>query len=180
LTQIRHRYGIFACIGNHDQIDSRADFVTYTRRRLPLLINQRRRLNIDGERITIAGIDYAFSSRSGGGFPDRNRANVAATLTGHDPGLDGPLIAMAHHPHTWDALAAAGVPLTLSGHTHGGQLMLTPPGERPEVGIGRLLFRYTRGFYHAGGSSLFVNSGVGNWFPLRLHAPAEIVQIQFV
>ena len=33
-------------------------------------------------------------------------------------------ILLAHHPHAFDAAAARGVPLTVSGHTHGGQLML--------------------------------------------------------
>jgi predicted MPP superfamily phosphohydrolase len=88
------------------------------------------------------------------------------------------VIALAHHPHEWDWLSWAGVPLTLSGHTHGGQIMFTPPGDHPDVGIGRLVFRYPRGFYHTPSSTLFVNSGVGNWFPLRVRAPTEIVQIR--
>ena len=90
------------------------------------------------------------------------------------------MIALAHHPHTWDCLADAVIPLTLSGHTHGGQIMLTPAGDPREIGVGQILFRYNRGFYRRNGTTLFVNSGVGNWFPLRFNAPAEIVQIQLV
>ena len=90
------------------------------------------------------------------------------------------MIVMSHHPHAFDALPAVGVPLMLAGHTHGGQLMFTEPGRRPDIGIGRLLFRYTRGVYRRGGNTLFVNSGVGNWFPFRIHAPAEIVQIRLL
>jgi len=37
-----------------------------------------------------------------------------------------------------------------------------------------------RGFYRRGDAALFVNRGVGNWFPLRINAPAEIAQIQLV
>jgi predicted MPP superfamily phosphohydrolase len=179
VSRLTHRYGLFLCIGNHDQIDSRPDFIRYCRPRLPLLINERRCIEIGGERITIAGLDFAWgeqpSGRHGGFIAD-----VADTLAGHDPRTDGPVIALAHHPHEWDALAEAGVPLTLSGHTHGGQIMFTAPGQRPDQGIGRLLFRYLRGFYADGHSTLFVNSGVGNWFPLRINAPAEIVQIRLV
>jgi len=178
LKQLEHRHGIFVCIGNHDEIDSRPDFVRYTRRHLPLLINERRMVAIGGERVTIAGVDYSRDEEPHGrrgGF----LADVDQTLAGHSA-AQGPVIALAHHPHTWDVLGRRGVPLTLSGHTHGGQIMFTPPDERPDVGLGNLLFRYNRGFYHRDGTTLFVNSGVGNWFPLRLHAPAEIVQLQLV
>ena len=43
-----------------------------------------------------------------------------------------------------------------------------------------MLFRYLRGFYRRGDSTLFVNSGVGNWFPVRINAPPEIVRIRLV
>jgi hypothetical protein len=179
LRQIESRYGMYACIGNHDEIDDRREFIEATRREMPLLINQRRIIDIGGEKLTISGVDYA---RSDGGSRQRpgHVENVRDTLAGHDPAHDGPMIAMAHHPHTWDALRVRGVPLTLSGHTHGGQIMFTPPSERQDLGIGNLLFRYLRGFYGDEHSSLFVNSGVGNWFPLRVHAPAEIVQIRLI
>src|SRR2546421_5506017 len=82
-------------------------------------------------------------------------------------------ILLAHHPHAFDPAAAAGIPLTLSGHTHGGQLMLN---ER--LGAGPVMFRYWSGLYRKpDGNALFVSNGVGNWFPLRLHAPAEIVHL---
>jgi predicted MPP superfamily phosphohydrolase len=178
LRQLTHRHGIFLCMGNHDEFDDRDEFIRYTSQHLPLLINKRRSLVIGGERLTIAGVDYADDSR-----PSRRRpgdvANVSHTLKGYDSALEGPAIALAHHPHTWDDLRRHKIPLTLSGHTHGGQLMLTPPGW-PELGLGNVLFRYIRGFYGDGASTLFVNTGVGNWFPVRINAPAEIVQLQLV
>jgi predicted MPP superfamily phosphohydrolase len=81
-------------------------------------------------------------------------------------------ILLAHHPHAFDPATAAGLPLVLSGHTHGGQLMLTH-----NIGVGPLRFRYWSGVYEKPGSRLFVNNGVGNWFPLRINAPAEIVKL---
>ncbi len=179
IGQFRHRHGLFLCIGNHDEIDDRAAFIRYTRDHLPLLINERRSIEIDGERITIAGLDYSSSPQPRG----RRLGDVAAAeemLLGHRVEREGPVIALAHHPHAFDTLAPLGVPLTLSGHTHGGQIMFTPPGMRPDLGLGQVLFHYIRGFYRQGASDLFVNSGVGNWFPLRIHAPAEVVQIQLV
>jgi predicted MPP superfamily phosphohydrolase len=78
-------------------------------------------------------------------------------------------ILLTHHPHCWDESI---VPLTLSGHTHGGQLMLN---ER--IGAGPILFRYWSGLYQRGDQKLVVCNGVGNWFPLRTHAPAEIIHL---
>lgn len=179
LKRVEHRHGLFVCIGNHDEIDNRAEFITGVREHLPLLINDRRSLQIGGERLAIAGLDY---DRHDAPSPNRagNIRNINTMLAGYDRSQEGPVITLAHHPHAFDRLAERDVPLTLSGHTHGGQLMLTTPGARLELGAGSLLFRYIRGFYRRTGRTLFVNSGVGNWFPLRIHAPAEIVRIRLV
>ena len=82
-------------------------------------------------------------------------------------------ILLAHHPHAFDPAAAAGIPLTLAGHTHGGQLMLTN-----SIGFGPQMYRYWSGPYRKDdGASLVVSNGVGNWFPLRINAPAEIIHL---
>ena len=81
-------------------------------------------------------------------------------------------ILLAHHPHAFDAAAEAGLPLTLAGHTHGGQWMLDR-----QRGVGPVLFRYWSGLYTRGGSQLIVSNGAGNVFPVRINAPAEIVHI---
>jgi len=178
-ARLTHRHGLFACIGNHDEIDDRDAFLRTCRGRMPVLLNERRLLYIDGEHLTIAGLDWTRSDRATA-HREGHEEFAAAMLRGYDESLEGPLIALAHHPHAWDALAPRGVPLVLSGHTHGGQLMLNPPDTRPDAGAGPVLFRYVRGFYERPGSTLFVNRGVGNWFPLRINAPAEIVQIRLV
>jgi len=84
-------------------------------------------------------------------------------------------ILLAHHPHAFDAAAEASLPVTLSGHTHGGQLMLNE-----QRGFGPALFRYWSGLYSKGASKLIVSNGVGNWFPLRVRAPAELVHLTLV
>jgi predicted MPP superfamily phosphohydrolase len=47
----------------------------------------------------------------------------------------------------------------------------------PSLGFGPMMFRYWSGLYENGESKLIVSNGVGNWFPLRINAPAEIVHI---
>jgi predicted MPP superfamily phosphohydrolase len=180
LRQFEPRHGMYLAIGNHDMIDDRRAFIAGVRDAgFTLLLNERRSIEIGGERVCIAGMDWSRSAAFHAGYARR-------MLEGYDASGEGPCIALAHHPHAFDALAAAGVPLTLSGHTHGGQLMFRPPrpdgvGDRDrDAGAGELLFKYLRGFYRDGPSTLFVNSGVGNWFPVRINAPAEIVQIRLV
>ena len=116
--------------------------------------------------------------RPGRGQGNRYVSHTDAALHGSDP--DAFTIALSHDPHAFDTLAGRGVDLTLAGHTHGGQLMLTPQGFPGQIGAGSLLFRYIYGFYQIGASQLYVNAGVGNWFPVRLNAPEEIVQIRLV
>ncbi len=81
-------------------------------------------------------------------------------------------ILLAHHPHAFDAAVKADLPLTLAGHTHDGQMMLNR-----QYGTGPVLFRYWSGLYTRGRSQMIVSNGVGNMFPVRINAPAEIVHI---
>ena len=73
-------------------------------------------------------------------------ASVAFTAALRDPAMFA--IMMAHHPHSWDVAADCGIPLVISGHTHGGQIMLTR-----NVGLGRLRFKYLSGEYNRPGRS---------------------------
>ena len=169
----------FHCIGNHDQIDDRRAWIAAMREEFELLIDERRSIEIGGEKLCIGGVDFARRGHGDMRVPGHD-AHAQALMDGFDARREGPMIALAHHPHAFDALAVRGASLTLSGHTHGGQLMLTAPESELEIGAGNLLFRYIRGVYRQGDASLFVNSGVGNWFPIRWNAPAEVVQIQLV
>jgi len=73
---------------------------------------------------------------------------------------------LAHHPDLFDAADSAD--LVLSGHTHGGQIMLGP------VGFGPLCFKYWSGLYTRPHNTMVVSNGCGDWFPCRIGAPAEI------
>jgi hypothetical protein len=86
-----------------------------------------------------------------------------------------PTILLAHHPHAADY--AHGAHLTLAGHTHGGQLMLSQTR-----GPGPMLYRYWSGLHTSRQlrRPVIVSNGVGNWFPLRTAAPAEITLIAVV
>jgi predicted MPP superfamily phosphohydrolase len=167
------RSGVHMIEGNHDLFQGREAFESKVKASgIPLLINETAQLTVRGHPLQLLGLRWGgptFRRRSG--YDD---ATIAASfdelLPLRDP--DAFPILLAHHPHAFDSAAAAQLPLTLSGHTHGGQLMLNA-----EMGFGPMMFRYWSGHYVKGDSHLIVSNGVGNWFPLRTRAPAEIIHL---
>jgi predicted MPP superfamily phosphohydrolase len=166
VCNMQSRHGAYLCVGNHDLIEDGEEFVRRVRARAPLLVNESRVVSIRGYPVQLLGLSW-----------DRDEARIARSvrqLAGQAAPGAFPIL-LAHHPHAFDAAAAAGIPLTVSGHTHGGQLMLSDG-----AGFGPLLYRYWSGLYRKpahDGAALVVSNGVGNWFPLRTRAPAEIIHL---
>jgi predicted MPP superfamily phosphohydrolase len=170
-----HR-GIAMCEGNHDLLESRAEFERRTRASsVPLLINETMTVRVRNEPIQLLGLRWGRATPGGTRRENKGDEAIRSSMDAVLPQLRGDAfpILLAHHPHAFDVAAAAGIPLTFAGHTHGGQLMLTE-----SIGFGPQMFRYWSGAYRKpDGASLVVSNGVGNWFPLRVNAPAEIVHI---
>lgn len=167
MAQLDAPLGAYFVLGNHDyREDIDRVVAAFNKRGLPLLINQVVHLPVGNARITLGGIDYAEH--------DDTLAQHVRSVVRHMPECDLRVL-LAHHPHAFDAAHAAGIHLTLSGHTHGGQLLLRPHTlTRPSLGLGNLAWRYAQGLYHRDTSRLFVSSGIGSAFPLRVRCPAEI------
>ncbi len=175
LKRLQAPHGLHLIEGNHDLIEDGAEFVRRTRDAgINLLVNQAATLQISGVPLQLLGLQWGSPARSNSRAHERGDEAIAASLEQllslRDPNAFPVLL--AHHPHAFDAAAAAGIPLTLSGHTHGGQLMASD-----DVGFGPVMFRYWSGLYSLEQNHLIVSNGVGNWFPLRIQAPAEIVHI---
>jgi predicted MPP superfamily phosphohydrolase len=167
MQRLDSRHGVFACEGNHDLFESRVEFESRVKRSgIPLLLNEVSTIRVRGVPIQMAGIRWGNSNTKDSGV----EVEVAKLRPHLDPGVFK--ILLAHHPHAWDYCKDDGIALTLSGHSHGGQMMLTE-----NLGFGPALFRYWTGQYRRPNGALFVSNGVGNWFPLRLNAPAEIVHL---
>ena len=80
-------------------------------------------------------------------------------------------ICMNHRPSEWEQALAAGARLTLSGHTHGGQI-----NPIPGFSSARLIGPRTDGLYREGDDLLYVSRGLGVvGLPIRIAAPPEIV-----
>jgi predicted MPP superfamily phosphohydrolase len=167
------RSGVYMIEGNHDLFQGREPFDSRVRASgIRLLVNETEELTVRGHPMQLLGLRWGGPTfrpyqRSS---DDAIAASFEELMAFRDP--EAFPILLAHHPHAFDPAAAMQLPLTLSGHTHGGQLMLNA-----ETGFGPLMFRYWSGHYTRGDNHLIVSNGVGNWFPLRTRAPAEIIHL---
>ena len=175
VKSLKAPHGVFLCEGNHDLIPGRELFEKQTKAAgLQLLVNEARTIGINGARVQILGLRWDGPlnplERPDDYSEDAIAASMEELLRLRDP--DAFPILLAHHPHAFDPAADAGLPLVFAGHTHGGQLMVNA-----NFGFGPAMFRYWSGIYRKENSTLAVSNGVGNWFPLRTAAPAEILHL---
>lgn len=187
IRAFRSRHGTFVCEGNHDLFESRSAFEQGVREAgLRLLLNEAETIFHNGQGVQVMGIQWGNpptqNVRRERGRGSMHAEHVAAVARLRDLG-SFPIL-LAHHPHAFDDAAAAGIPLTLAGHTHGGQL-----NPIPQWGPGDLMYKYVSGLYTqpltsasgpAGTAAVVVSNGTGNWFPLRINAPAEVVRVRLV
>jgi predicted MPP superfamily phosphohydrolase len=167
--ELEARFGLAIIEGNHDLIENPAEFERRVRASgIPFLLDQSTIIKVRGFPIQLLGLSWTRVHDQG---RDAAISVAVKKLLGQREAGAFPIL-LAHHPHAFDAAAEEGLPLTLSGHTHGGQLMLNE-----QLGFGPALFRYWSGLYERDQSKLIVSNGIGNWFPLRMNAPAEIVHI---
>jgi hypothetical protein len=161
LGGLRAKDGAFACMGNHDYFTDGEHVVRSLERHGLTVLRNRGVVVKRGEgRLYVAGVDDTWTSRD-----DLDRA-----LAGRPPGV--PTVLLAHDPNLFPQAQARSVDLTLSGHTHGGQLGV--PGV-PRLSLARLITRWTAGLFRQGRSWLYVNRGAGTTGPpVRLGAPPEL------
>ena len=168
VRSMQARHGVYLIEGNHDLIENGPEFERRVKNSgIPFLLDESVVITIRGAPLQLLGLSWTRAREN------RDVAIAAAVrqlLNQRQP--ESFPILLAHHPHAFDAAAAAAIPLALSGHTHGGQLMLNE-----QCGFGPALFRYWSGLYRNGASKLIVSNGVGNWFPLRVRAPAELLHL---
>ena len=161
LGGLRARDGVYACMGNHDYFTDGEELIDeLTRAGLVVLRNRGVIVERRGAKLYVAGVDDTWTARH----------DVARALADRPAGT--PAILLAHDPNLFPEASERDVELTLSGHTHGGQMAV--PGVR-HLSLARFITRFTAGFYRRGRSWLYVNRGAGTTGPpARLFAPAEL------
>jgi predicted MPP superfamily phosphohydrolase len=173
VERFKAKHGVFLCEGNHDLFADPTEFRRRTREAgLRLLVNEAATIDLRGVAVQMLGLRWGVRDGDPHGTASRGdpaiERSMGELLPLRQP--DAFPILLAHHPHAFDY--AYDIPLTLAGHTHGGQLMVTP-----HMGFGPMLYRYWSGLYRKDDRALVVSNGTGNWFPLRTRAPAEIIHI---
>jgi len=162
--------GVFAVAGNHD-VFAGWDGVRrgLTDAGINVLVNEAVPLARGGERLWLAGT----GDPAGRAWPSGGGASAAPDVErtlGRIP-TGEPIIALAHNPALWPELARRGVDLTLSGHTHYGQLAIPDWGWN----IASLFLDLSMGIHRRDGSLLYISPGANYWgIPFRIGTPPEV------
>jgi predicted MPP superfamily phosphohydrolase len=102
-------------------------------------------------------------------FSGHNRKDIEQLLTGIDK--TKPMILLDHQPFELDIKESLGIDLTLSGHTHHGQMW-------PLNYITKAIYEVSWGYKKKGDTHVYVSSGIGGWGPpVRIGNRPEIVLI---
>ena len=154
LAPLSAPHGVFGILGNHD--DDHDMPAALGKNGVQMLKDARTRLRIRNETIDLVGIR----------FWTRRQIDIAALTRDAAPMT----FLLAHDPRRFTEAAALGVPLVLSGHTHGGQVVL------PLVGaLAAAKFPVVAGLGRRDRTVMFVSRGVGTiYLPVRINCPPEV------
>ena len=179
LKDLKAPLGVFAILGNHDWWD---DLTAQRRRRGPILAH--RALEAEGipvlenralklpNGIWLAGLGSQVALvRKGGGFDGVD--DLPGTLA--QVPEDAPSILLIHEPDIFPKVPAR-IPLTLAGHTHGGQVRLF--GWSPVV-PSRFGNRFAYGMITEDDRHMIVSGGIGtSILPVRFGVVPEITVVE--
>ncbi|MBD2439877.1 metallophosphoesterase [Nostoc sp. FACHB-110] len=188
LKHLQAQAGIYAILGNHD---------IYYRHSKSEITNALTRIGVQvlwnevaypfGQELALVGLADRYSR-------EFNPLPVMNQLDPHTP-----RIVLSHNPDTAEILQAWRVDLQLSGHTHGGQIVI--PGLGAILGYRQKIIRFipkkirrrvpslrrdsfimqhwewAQGFHRIGNNQLYVNRGLGTYLPGRLFCPPEVTVI---
>ena len=158
LAPLHAPHGVFAILGNHD--DDRDMPAALTRKGFTVLKDQRTRITLRGEPLDIAGIR----------FWTRKPSELTRVLRSSKETV----LLLAHDPRRLVEASQLNIPIVLSGHTHGGQVLL--PGVGAVAKAAR--FPILAGIGRRENTSIFVSRGIGTvYVPVRFNCPPEVAVV---
>jgi len=166
------RYGAIASLGNHEYLHGiHVTRPLYEKSPVPLLVSRGRSLRIGDATLYIGGSDDPV--HMGGDIAWMVTDSIERSIAGAPENAFKLLL--CHRPEGHGPAAAAGYDLTLSGHTHGGQIGLFGRSlfEKLRPGIG-WWGSYAKKTASGKTSRLYTTSGFGHWFPFRFGCPTEM------
>lgn len=159
--------GVYVIPGNHEYFfDNEAWMQHFVSLGMKPLANSHTLIERDGARFVLAGVTDVTAPKTGFPAPDLKLALKGAPK-------EAPIILLDHQPRNAEFSASQGVALQLSGHTHGGMILLL------DRVIALANEGFVSGFYNVDGMQLYVNNGTALWpgFALRLGRPSELTRI---
>lgn len=189
LKQLQSRFGTYAVLGNHDiYFPGAKEEVTQAFTQVGIEVLWNEIAYPLGPELPIVGLADFWS----------REFNPAIAMDQLDPAT--PRLVLSHNPDTAAKLQSWRVDLQLSGHTHGGQIVIPGLGPIPtwyqtcRRWIPKLLrpwvpymredcykvvkhWQWAQGFFQVGQNALYVNRGLGTYLPGRLFCPPELTVI---
>ena len=154
LSPLSAPHGVFAILGNHDNDHEMPPALS--RYGVQVLRDARTRLTVRDQALDLIGIR----------FWTRRATDIARLARG----MAASTILLAHDPRRLTEAADLSIPLVLSGHTHGGQVVLPVLGA-----LAAQKFPVVAGLGHRERSTIFVSRGIGTiYVPVRINCPPEV------
>lgn len=180
MSELHAPLGVYACTGNHDYyagVDDVSRGIEDTP--IQLLRNSNVKIEANGQPLYLIGVDDDDAP----GVEQYVEGHTARHIEAAYKGIpnDAATVLMCHKPYHFEAFAKTDVGLMLSGHTHGGQIVLGRIGSSV-LAFCSLASKYVEGVYLPRDSKsqtqMYVSRGIGVvGLPIRINCPAEITQI---
>lgn len=163
LENIRSKYGIYAVTGNHEYIGGAEKAVHYLESKGIRFLRDSSVL-IDSSFYLVGREDMSLN------FHGKKRKQIADIIKTDDKAR--PILLMDHQPFAINEAMENGIDLSVSGHTHHGQLW-------PFNYITDAVYEISRGYKEKGNTFCLVSSGFGTWGPpMRTNSKSEILDIK--
>lgn len=166
---LKAKYGVFATLGNHEFFTKQASRIAKVieENGIRVLRNESEELEVNGKKFFIVGID---DLRYGADLDKATKHIKPEKFK----------ILLSHKPYAFMEFARKNIQLTLSGHTHGGQIVFAKIDDI-YITPASLVSKLVSGHYKIGDSHLYITRGVGTvGLPIRLNCPPEITYITLV
>jgi predicted MPP superfamily phosphohydrolase len=167
LRGLQARYGVYACLGNHEAFGRLENAVTreLLGAGIRVLRNEGTAIEIGNARIELFGIDDLKSGRHG----------LGQSLTGSSGG--DLRVLLSHRPEILTRASQEKIHLVLSGHYHGGQIRFGIG--RANLSVAKFMTPYDEGLYRMGETVLFVGRGIGTTgLPIRINCSPQIAVLK--
>ena len=164
LKKLHAPLGVIGITGNHEYIGGAEAAVKYLSEHGIVMI--RDSFLLVDNRFYILGREDRDRPR----FSGNSRKEISELMKGVD--TSKPIIMLDHQPFELDEKEKLGIDLTISGHTHHGQLW-------PLNYITKAIYEVSWGYKQKGNTHVYVSSGVGGWGPpVRIGNRPEVVYVR--